>query len=111
MIMKMNQLNFLNHRVIEWAKDRGILEGATPAAQMVKLTEEIGELAGGIARNKEEVIADSIGDAFVVLSILAEMYNLDFQKCCDMAVETIEGRTGKMIDGVWVKSEDLNNET
>lgn len=54
----------------QWAKERNLIKGSTPQKQMLKLIEEFGELCGGIAKNKPEVIQDSIGDCFVVMIIL-----------------------------------------
>ena len=90
--------NFIN-----WAEARNLVKGATRQAQMLKLTEEIGELAGGIARGKEDVVMDSIGDCLVVLTILATQSNLTLQQCAEAAYDEIKDRTGRMIDGVFVR--------
>ena len=89
--------------IIQWADDRNLISGATPQAQMLKLTEEVGELAAGVARGQLDVVADSIGDAVVVLTILAAQYNLRLEECVVAAYETIKDRKGKMIDGIFVK--------
>ena len=156
-------------QVEQWADDRNLIDGSNPKKQMLKLMEEFGELCGGIAKNKPEVIKDSIGDCFVVLTILnkqvrsgyciADNYNkeiiahwgiddlllgivhtlgeiavsikyskscialframvgflhqiadkqgLIFQDCVQHAYDQIKDRKGKMIDGVFVKEEDL----
>lgn len=82
-----------------------MIKGATRQAQMLKLTEEVGELAGGIAKGKEDVVKDSIGDAVVVLTILARQSNLTIEECIDAAYEEIKDRKGQMIDGVFVREE------
>ena len=53
-----------------WAEARNLIEGSDSFRQMTKLVEEIGELAHGIAKNRTDEIADGIGDAVVVLTIL-----------------------------------------
>lgn len=93
--------------VQEWAKERNIIEGSSPTAQMLKLLEETGELAGGIAKNRREVIADSIGDIMVVLTIICEQLEMDMEECYRMAYLEIKDRKGRMVDGVFVKEEDL----
>ena len=90
----------------KWARDRG-LHNQDPKAQMVKLMEEIGELATGINKNNTEQIIDSIGDAYVVLTILSMQLGLDIETCIDTAYQEIKDRKGKVIDGVFVKEEDL----
>ena len=93
----------------KWAKDRG-LDKADPKAQMVKLLEELGELANGINKEGQEQIVDSIGDVYVVLTILSMQLGLDVENCIYMAYQEIKDRKGKMIDGVFVKEEDLKEE-
>lgn len=160
-------------QIERWAEDRNLIEGSTPQKQMLKLMEEFGELCGGVAKNKPEVIKDSIGDCFVVLTIMnaqyrnkstksnanqshlliptghfratsleeallrttakignfanmtappddwdvnslanylyliSQMTTLDFKDCVQHAYNQIKDRKGKMVDGVFVKEEDL----
>lgn len=63
--------------VRQWAVDRNLIEGSTPEAQCVKLIEEYGELARGIAKQDEALIKDSIGDTLVVCIILAAQLGSD----------------------------------
>jgi len=93
-------------KIRDWAIDRGLHAG-DPTKQMVKLIEEIGELAAGIARQDKEKITDSIGDAYVVLTILAMQYQMDIEQCIQAAYEEIKNRKGKLINGVFVKESDL----
>lgn len=92
-------------RIRGWAKDRNLIEGSTVQAQFVKLIEEIGELAEAIAKGKDEQFLDSIGDAFVVLTILAAQKNLEIEECVAHAWDEIKDRKGRMVDGVFVKDE------
>ena len=94
-------------RLIEiWATDRN-LHNADSKAQISKLTEEIGELASGVNKSNKEVVKDSIGDAYVVLTILAMQQKVDVRDCINIAYDEIKGRTGKLINGVYVKESDL----
>ena len=52
--------------------------------------------------NKEEII-DAIGDIFVTIVIQAQLQKLDFSDCVQSAYDVISKRTGKMIDGQFVK--------
>ncbi|RTL05718.1 hypothetical protein EKK58_07355 [Candidatus Dependentiae bacterium] len=94
------------NKIVNWAEDRNLVKGATRQAQMLKMTEEVGELAGGIAKGKEAVVKDSIGDCVVVLTILAAQSGLTIQECIEAAYEEIKDRKGKMIDGVFVREEN-----
>jgi NTP pyrophosphatase (non-canonical NTP hydrolase) len=91
----------------QWAHDRNIIEGATAHAQVTKLLEELGELAGGIAKKKLDKVADGIGDAVVVLTILASQHGLLIEDCIEAAWQEIKDRKGRMVDGVFVKEADL----
>lgn len=96
----------LTELIREWATIRG-LKDADKNAQFVKLIEEVGELASGMARNNYPQIIDSIGDIYVVLTILAMQLNLDIEACIEQAYFEIKDRKGKMVNGVFVKESDL----
>lgn len=90
----------------KWAVDRNVVSGDTKS-QMVKLLEEAGELAEGINKNKKDLIVDSIGDVYVVLVILCMQLGLDINDCIKAAYEEIKDRKGKLVNGLFVKEEDL----
>ena len=89
-----------------WAKDRNLIEGSTPHQQMLKLTEEVGELAGAIAKQRKESAADELGDVMVVCTILAEQLGFDLNQVYRNAYEKIRHRKGRMVDGVFIKETD-----
>lgn len=95
------------NEIRQWAHDRNLIEGSDRFRQMVKLVEEQGELASGIAKGNEDLIADSIGDMVVVLTILAEQSGLRIENCIKLAYLEIKDRKGRMIDGVFVKESDI----
>jgi NTP pyrophosphatase (non-canonical NTP hydrolase) len=88
----------------QWAKDRGLDKG-DPSKQLVKLMEEVGELASGIAKNKREVIIDSVGDIYVVLTILSQQLGLDIESCIASVYHEIKDRKGKLVNGIFIKEE------
>lgn len=96
-------LGQLTDKIQGWAQDRNLVHGSNPQAQTVKLFEEGGELAGGVARKNLPVIEDSIGDMVVVLVILAAQTGLDFHTCVAKAYDEIKDRKGRMVDGVFIK--------
>jgi len=100
-------LNTLSNNVKQWADNKGLLKKENSAKQMLKVTEEIGEVAAAVARDNMEKLKDGIGDGFVTLIILAHQNGLTPEECLEAAWDEIKGRTGRMIDGVFVKSEDL----
>lgn len=90
-------------RVRQWAEDRNILSGSEPLDQFGKLVEEVNELYEAIVADDEEGIADGIGDASVVLCIMAAQCRMRYSDCLEHAWGEIKDRRGKMVDGVFVK--------
>lgn len=93
----------MKNKVLQWAKEKGILEKSTPKDQMLKTVEEVGELAKAIGKNDKEEIKDGIGDITVTIIIQAELNGLDFDECLESAYEIIAKRKGKMVNGIFVK--------
>jgi NTP pyrophosphatase (non-canonical NTP hydrolase) len=92
--------------VEEWALDKGILSKATPMAQALKTLEETTELCKAINNNDREQIVDGLGDVMVTLIIQAKMQNLKLEECLESAYKIISKRTGKMMNGEFVKDTD-----
>ncbi|MFD1066669.1 MazG-like family protein [Oceanobacillus locisalsi] len=89
-----------------WAMDKDLHEAA-PEKQMLKLMEEVGELAQGLAKGNQEQVIDSVGDVYVVLTILSMQLDLDIEDCIEQAYVEIADRKGRMVNGVFVKESDL----
>jgi len=109
----------LKENVLQWAKDKEILTKATPLTQLAKTTEEVEEtkealfaLANGLGtyRNSKgqhkytnNEIKDGFGDVLVTILIGCELVGLDPLECLQEAYNVISKRTGKMVDGTFVK--------
>lgn len=100
---KNNEMKDLIFAVEEWAEAKGILAAASPMAQMIKTQEEVNELMKAVLTNDSEEIIDGLGDVMVTLIIQAKMQGLDLSDCLGTAYEVISKRTGKMVDGTFVK--------
>ena len=90
----------------DWAAKRGLYQQGDPHTQYVKLQEEAGELAKALLKNDQPEIVDAIGDMVVVLTNLAHLQGYDIEYCIDEAYKVIATRTGKMINGTFVKDAD-----
>ena len=115
----MNRFKELNKRVVQWANDKGILEKGTPLKQLDKTFEEVLETKESLlaqANNLEffnnskgeyvdtnEQIIDDFGDQLVTMLIGCKMQNLNPLDCLETALNIIENRDGKMINGQFVK--------
>lgn len=91
-------------KICQWHHDRNLVHGSTDARQFLKLIEETGELAESIAKGKS--VKDDIGDICVVLINIAERHNISLKSCLEQAYSDIKHRTGKMVNGVFVKDDE-----
>ena len=115
----MKKFKELNGRVITWAKSKEILSKATPLSQHSKTQEEIKDLfeslfaqqndlihftdSKGSRKDTQEEIKDAIGDILVTLLIQCKIQNLEPLECLESALDIIEKRSGRMINGTFVK--------
>tara|TARA_B100001564_G_scaffold46245_1_gene33339 strand:+ start:6970 stop:7746 length:777 start_codon:yes stop_codon:yes gene_type:complete len=90
----------------DWAATRGLYDKGNSHTQYVKLQEEAGELAKALLKNDKPEIIDAIGDIVVVLTNLAHLEGTEIEDCIDSAYVEIAARTGKMINGTFVKDEN-----
>lgn len=83
------------------------LHTADPHKQALKLGEEFGELFEGLAKGREDLTKDALGDMYVVMTIMAQQLGFTIEECIELAYDEIKDRRGKMIDGIFVKEDDL----
>ena len=86
-----------------WADQRGLYDKGDTKTQYLKLMEEAGELGRAILKNDQDEFVDAIGDMVVVLTNLAKLGNTSIEHCTDSAYDVISRRTGKMVNGTFVK--------
>ena len=89
----------------EWAQTRGLYDKGNSHTQYVKLQEEAGELAKALLNKDKPEVIDAIGDMVVVLTNLAHLQGVHIETCISEAYKVISKRTGKMINGTFVKDE------
>lgn len=99
-------MNTLTENIKQWAVARD-LHSADPHKQVLKLGEEFGELCAAMARDDHKEKIDAIGDMYVVLTILSMQLDTNVEDNIRHAYNEIKDRKGKMVDGIYVKEEDL----
>jgi len=114
------EIQELFNSVRQWGIDRKITgpEGkGTLLGQLTKTQEELTETrdaavclfiheqnSNPLAVNDAwDEIKDGIGDTIVTLILAAELAGLTAEECLQHAFDQIKGRTGKMVDGQFVK--------
>ena len=92
-------------KIRDWAGERGLYTKGDTKTQFAKLVEETGELAQAILKKDDAEFADAIGDIVVVLTNMAHLGGTTIEECIDSAYKVISKRTGKMVNGTFVKDE------
>ncbi|MEE0888018.1 MAG: MazG-like family protein [Candidatus Saccharimonadaceae bacterium] len=105
----MNSTDELIDAVRDWGREKGINNADK---QLMKVFEETNEITREFVRGRYDTpeVVDSLGDSVVTLIILADILGYDIRDCLLEAYEVISKRTGKNVDGSFVKSEDLNGQ-
>ena len=91
--------------VIQWAADKGLLTPENAKSQLLKSFEEMGEVARAVLKNNQEDLVDGLGDVLVTLIILADIKGVKLENCLETAYNVIKLRTGKTVDGTFIKNE------
>lgn len=106
-LYKNKTMDDLIKKIEEWGEDRNFYGqgGATVQSQFGKLAEELGEMAGNLARGKDT--KDDIGDMVVVLIHIARLSGTSLRECTEVAYNDIKDRKGQFINGTFVKESDL----
>jgi len=100
------RMDELTARILGWANDRNLIEGSTVEKQFVKLVEEVGELAAGLARGKTDVVDDALGDIMVIAIIMCAQRGTTPPQILEAVWNIIKDRKGRMVDGVFIKEND-----
>lgn len=120
--MKYEELSKL---VIDWGQDKGIFNKSTPLRQLDKTQEELDETRQALQKlnnfnyqadlmegigvptpTEEDIraeVKDGIGDMLVTIVLLAKMVDMDTVDSLNAAYDVIKSRTGKMVNGQFVK--------
>lgn len=106
-----NTFSDLIDKVNDWADERN-LKQADPKIQWMRITEEVGEIRDVLLKptkftEPNSALKDAIGDTLVTIIVLAHQLDLDVTECLDIAYNEIKNRKGRMINGTFVKEEDL----
>jgi len=115
-IAKQRLIGSLIDKVRQWGVDKGITGPngkGTVAAQMQKLMEEASEVVDEISildsGDSLNPVMLEIGDVFVSVILLCDMLKLTPEQCLQVAYDKISKRDGQMIDGTFVKNDQVSH--
>jgi NTP pyrophosphatase (non-canonical NTP hydrolase) len=123
-------MNELIEKTKQWFHQKEIIRQSNPLKQLEKTQEELTETRDAVIRLHEARlimtiercdtemhqnahmfdIKDGIGDIVVTLIGVCEMLNISLEECLQGAYDVISERTGKMVDGKFVKNLIKDNE-
>lgn len=106
-----NTVSDLITKINHWADERN-LKHADPKIQWMRVTEEVGEIRDVLLKptkftEPQAALKDAIGDTLVTIIVLAHQLDLDVTECLGIAYDEIKNRKGKMVNGTFIKEEDL----
>lgn len=90
----------------EWGDNKGLTGPEDFSRQVMKLTEEIGELNGSQVRSDIEGEKDALGDIFVVWTMLLAKRGYDPKDIVTNVYNIISKRTGRTVDGIFIKDNE-----
>ena len=100
------RIDCLTEKTKAWAKKHGI-NTLSCKTELLKITEEVGELAAATTRSNRRAMIDAVGDVYIALVNFAESAGLNIEDCIESALTEVEKRDGRIIHGAFVKDEDL----
>jgi NTP pyrophosphatase (non-canonical NTP hydrolase) len=123
-------MNELIEKTKQWFHQKEIIRQSNPLKQLEKTQEELTETRDAVVRLHEARlimtcercdtemhqnahmfdIKDGIGDIVVTLIGVCEMLDISLEECLQGAYDVISKRTGKMVDGKFVKDIIKDNE-
>lgn len=100
----------LEREVVHWASQRDLYKNSSATDQLRYLKDEIDEALEAIEMGTLEEQAVELGDIIVFAINAMHILKLNLATCLFLAVHKIKDRTGKIINGKFVKQEDLDEE-
>lgn len=105
--MKKVAFEELQKDVIQWATTRGLIANSNPRTQLLYTLTELGETADAVLKGDLSKTIDGLGDTVVTLILVAELSGIDLVDCLAAAYAEIKYRSGKLVDGVFIKDGNL----
>jgi NTP pyrophosphatase (non-canonical NTP hydrolase) len=91
--------------VVAWGREHKI---SNPDKQLLKVIEEVSEMVREVVRGRynSAEIADGIGDSLITIIILSDILGYDPVKMLNDSYDVVAKRTGKTVDGSFIKDSD-----
>lgn len=95
----------LINKTLAWADERGLLDNSGAERQALKAMSELGEFADEILKGNKEKQKMELGDVIVTLILTGDKLGIDIEDALEAAYTKISNRTGRTVNGIFVKDE------
>lgn len=93
----------LINATLDWARERNLLDNSGAERQVLKAMSELGEFADEVLKGDKDKQTNELGDVIVTLILSGAKLGIDIEDALQSAYTKISTRTGKTVNGVFVK--------
>lgn len=93
----------LINKTLSWAEDRNLLDNSGAERQALKMVSEVGEFVDEVLKGNKDNQKMEMGDILVTCILTSWKCGFDVEEALEAAYNKISTRTGKTINGVFVK--------
>ena len=93
----------LINKTLDWAEIRNLLDNGGAERQALKMVSEVGEFADEVLKGDKDKQKMEMGDVLVTCILTSWKLGFDIEEALEAAYNKINARTGKTINGVFVK--------
>ena len=96
-------MNQLIIDTLKWADSRNLLDNTDPTRQAMKMVSEVGEFCDEVLKGDFEKQKMEMGDVIVTCILTSHKLGFSIEEALQAALTKIKNRTGKVVNGVFVK--------
>lgn len=93
----------LINATLEWAHAKGIMDSSGAERQALKMVSEVGEFCDEVLKGDKQKQLSELGDVIVTCIVTGAKLGIDIEEALGAAYAKIASRTGKTVNGVFVK--------
>ncbi len=94
-----------NAEIIQFFEDKGLYERTDFLSQFKKLEEEVDELKDALLLGDDEQVLNEAGDVYITLLNTLHSCGLTMEQAVNYSTNKILKRSGKVVNGVFIKDQ------